>query len=195
LKRLDLYNSSQKLLTVKKNFVKQVFYTTLFVSALMILVSFRYKSFDITLSLAIGIAISFCTSLALWQFIKYMFRDLNPEAFATDGSYSTKSGSTMKSLLFTFMGTGKILVLTLVLFLVFKYLSVNALALFIGVSIVQLVVLSMVISMVLVNFLNNAKHDSDTFEEDQSSDCDNIVTTKSESVSKINSHQIAENTL
>ncbi len=192
---MDLYNSSQKLLTVKKNFVKQVFYTTLFVSALMILVSFRYKSFDITLSLAIGIAISFCTSLALWQFIKYMFRDLNPEAFATDGSHSTKSGSTMKSLLFTFMGTGKILVLTLVLFLVFKYLSVNALALFVGVSIVQLVVLSMVISMVLVNFLNNAKHDNTAFEEDQSSECDNIVTTKSESVSKINSHQIAENTL
>ena len=192
---MDLYNSSQKLLTVKKNFVKQVFYTTLFVSALMILVSFRYKSFDITLSLAIGITISFCTSLALWQFIKYMFRDLNPEAFAADGTRSSKSTSTMKSLLFTFMGTGKILVLTLVLFLVFKYLSVNALALFIGVSIVQLVVLSMVISMVLVNFLNKAKDESGVSDDHQSSGCNSDVTIKSESVSKIHSHQIAENTL
>jgi len=192
---LDLYNSSQKLLTVKKNFVKQVFYTTLFVSALMILVSFRYKSFDITLSLTIGIAISFCTSLALWQFIKYMFRDLNPATFADDGSHSSKSSSTMKSLLFTFMGTGKILVLALVLFLVFKYLSVNALALFIGVSIVQLVVLSMVISMVLVNFLNKAKGEGAVSDDHQSSEGNNIVTTKSESVSKIHSHQIAENTL
>jgi len=192
---LDLYNSSQKLLTVKKNFVKQVFYTTLFVSALMILVSFRYKSFDITLSLAIGITISFCTSLALWQFIKYMFRDLNPEAFAADGARSSKSTSTMKSLLFTFMGTGKILVLTLVLFLVFKYLSVNALALFIGVSIVQLVVLSMVISMVLVNFLNKAKDEGGVSDDHQSSGCNSDVTIKSESVSKIHSHQIAENTL
>ena len=192
---MDLYNSSQKLLTVKKNFVKQVFYTTLFVSALMILVSFRYKSFDITLSLAIGITISFCTSLALWQFIKYMFRDLNPEAFAADGARSSKSTSTMKSLLFTFMGTGKILVLTLVLFLVFKYLSVNALALFIGVSIVQLVVLSMVISMVLVNFLNRAKDEGGVSDDHQSSGCNSDVTIKSESVSKIHSHQIAENTL
>ena len=192
---MDLYNSSQKLLTVKKNFVKQVFYTTLFVSALMILVSFRYKSFDITLSLAIGITISFCTSLALWQFIKYMFRDLNPEAFAADGARSSKSTSTMKSLLFTFMGTGKILVLTLVLFLVFKYLSVNALALFIGVSIVQLVVLSMVISMVLVNFLNKAKDEGGMSDDHQSSECNNDVAIKSESVSKIHSHQIAETTL
>jgi hypothetical protein len=164
-------------------------------SVLMVLVSLRYKSLDITLSLAIGIAISFCTSLALWQFIKYMFRDLNPDTFAADGSRSSKSGSTMKSLLFTFMGTGKILVLTLVLFLVFKYLSVNALALFIGVSIVQLVVLSMVISMVLVNFINKAKDDSVASEENKSSRYGNNVTAKSESVSKIHSHQIAENTL
>jgi hypothetical protein len=192
---LDLYNKAQTLLTVKKNFVKQVFYTTLFVSVLMILISFRYKSFDLTLSLAIGIIISFCTSLALWQFIKYMFRDLNPETFADDGSRSSKSGSTMKSLLFTFMGTGKILVLTLVLFLVFKYLSVNALALFIGVSIVQLVVLSMVISMVLVNFLNKAKDEGAVSDDQQSSERNNIVADKSESVSKIHSHQIAENTL
>ena len=56
---LDLFNKSQKLLLIKKNFVKQAFYTTLFVSVLMILISFRYKSFDITLSLTIGIIISF----------------------------------------------------------------------------------------------------------------------------------------
>ena len=191
---MDLYNKAHKMLTVKKNFVKQALYTTLFVSVLMILVSFRYKSFDLTLSLTIGIVISFCTSLALWQFIKYMFRELNPATFAADGSGS-KKGSTTKSLLFTFMGTGKILVLTLVLFLVFKYLSVNALALFIGVSIVQLVVLSMVISMVLVNFLNRAKDEGGMSDDHQSSECNNDVAIKSESVSKIHSHQIAENTL
>jgi hypothetical protein len=191
---MDLYNKSHKLLTVKKNFVKQAFYTTLFVSVLMILVSLRYKSYDLTLSLTIGIVISFCTSLALWQFIKYMFRELNPATFAADGSRS-KKGSTAKSLLFTFMGTGKILVLALVFYLIFEYLPINALALFIGVSIVQLVVLSMVISMVLVNFLNKAKYDSTAPEESQSSGCDNNVTTKSESESKMQSNQIAENAL
>jgi len=191
---MDLYNRAHTLLTVKKNFVKQALYTTLFVSILMILVSFRYKSFDLTLSLTIGIVISFCTSLALWQFIKYMFRELNPATFAADGSRS-KKGSTTKSLLFTFMGTGKILVLALVFYLIFEYLPINALALFIGVSIVQLVVLSMVISMVLVNFLNKARHDSTAPEENKSSGCDNNVTTKSESESKIHSNQIAENAL
>lgn len=191
---MDLYNRAHTLLTVKKNFVKQALYTTLFVSILMILASFRYKSFDLTLSLTIGIVISFCTSLALWQFIKYMFRELNPATFAADGSRS-KKGSTTKSLLFTFMGTGKILVLALVFYLIFEYLPINALALFIGVSIVQLVVLSMVISMVLVNFLNKAKHDSTASEENKSSGCDNNVTTKSESESKIHSNQIAENAL
>ncbi len=192
---MDLYNRAHKMLTVKKNFVKQAFYTTLFVSVLMILVSFRYKSFDLTLSLTIGIVISFCTSLALWQFIKYMFRELNPATFAEDGSHSSKKGSTAKSLLFTFMGTGKILVLALVFYLIFEYLPINALALFIGVSIVQLVVLSMVISMVLVNFLNKAKDDSIVSEGDQPSGHDNNVTIKSDSVSKIHSHQIAENAL
>jgi len=191
---MDLYNKAHKMLTVKKNFVKQALYTTLFVSILMILVSFRYKSFDITLSLTIGIVISFCTSLALWQFIKYMFRELNPATFADDGSHS-KKGSTTKSLLFTFMGTGKILVLALVFYLIFEYLPINALALFIGVSIVQLVVLSMVVSMVLVNFLNNAKGDGAEYSEHDSSGSDNNIITKSESESKIHSHQIAENAL
>ncbi len=191
---MDLYNKAHKMLTVKKNFVKQALYTTLFVSILMILASFRYKSFDLTLSLTIGIVISFCTSLALWQFIKYMFRELNPATFAADGS-RTKKGSTTKSLLFTFMGTGKILVLALVFYLVFEYLPINALALFIGVSIVQLVVLSMVVSMVLVNFLNKAKGDGAEYSEHDSSGSDNNITNKSESESKIHSHQIAENAL
>ena len=192
---MDLYNKAHKMLTVKKNFVKQALYTTLFVSVLMILASFRYKSFDLTLSLTIGIIISFCTSLALWQFIKYMFRELNPETFAADGSHSSKKGSTTKSMLFAFMGTGKILVLALVFYLIFEYLPINAWALFIGISIVQLVVLSMVISMVLVNFLNKAKDDSTVPEESQSSGFDNNVTNKSESVSNIHSQQIAENVL
>ncbi|MHC4307565.1 MAG: ATP synthase subunit I [Planctomycetota bacterium] len=190
-----MYNKAHKMLTVKKNFVKQAFYTTLFVSVLMILVSLRYKSFDLTLSLTIGIIISFCTSLALWQFIKYMFRELNPATFAADGSRSSKKGSTTKSLLFTFMGTGKILVLALVFYLIFEYLPINALALFIGVSIVQLVVLSMVTSMVLVNFLNKAKDDGAEYKEHGSSGSDNNITTKSEFVSTIHSHQTAENAL
>ena len=192
---LDLFNKSQKLLLIKKNFVKQAFYTSLFVSVLLILISFRYKSFDITLSLTIGIIISFCTSLALWQFIKYMFRELNPDTFADSGPHSSKKGSTTKSLLFTFMGTGKILVLALVFYLIFKYLPIKAYALFVGVSIVQLVVLSMVLSIVLVNLLNKAKYEGTVSEENQSSGCEKDVKVKSGSVSKIHSHQVVENAL
>ncbi len=191
---LDLYNKSHKLLTIKKNFVKQALYTTLFVSVMLILVSFRYKSFDLTLSLTIGIIISFCTSLALWQWIKYVFRDLNPDLGAVNVVNATKPGSTAKSLLFTFMGVGKILILTLVFFLIFKYLPINAYALFVGVAIVQLVVLSMVVSIVLVNLLNKAKDDGAVSGGRQSGDSDNKIK-QSGSVSKMHSHQIAENSL
>lgn len=125
---LDLHNRSQKLLTVKKNFVKQAFYTTLFVSLLMVLISLRYKSFELTMSLVIGIVISFCTSLALWQWIKFMFKDLNPDGNLHKGLDSPKPDSTIKSLLFACMGVVKILVLALVFFLIFKFLPIRPVA-------------------------------------------------------------------
>lgn len=156
---LDLYNRSQKLLIVKENFAKQAFFTTLFVSILMVLVSFRYGSFSLTLSLVIGIIISFCASLTLWQWVKYVFRDLNPHAHSPDtegAAYTSLSISTTKSLVFALMGVGKMLALALAFFFIFKYLSINTVALFVGVSVVQLVVFSMVISMVLVNMLNRS---------------------------------------
>jgi hypothetical protein len=191
---MDLYNKSHKLLTIKKNFVKQAFYTTLFVSILLILISFRYKSFDLTLSLVIGITISFCTSLTLWQWIKYVFRDLNPEISSINDLNATKPGATTKSLLITFMGVGKILILALVFFLIFKYLPIKVYALFAGVAIVQLVILSMVLSIVLVNLLNKAKNDGVAFEDHQNNESDNNIN-QSESISKMHSHKIVENTL
>lgn len=149
---LDLFNKSQKLLTIKKNFVKQTFYTTLFVSVLMILISFRYQSFELTLSLSIGIIISFCSSLVLWRWINYIFKDLKP------GTVPDKKPSpAIKSVAFALMGTGKIFVLSLIFFLIFKFLSINIIALFIGISVVQFVVLSMIVSIVLVNMLNNVR--------------------------------------
>ena len=192
---LDLYNRSQKLLTVKKNFVKQVFYTTLFVSVLMVLASLRYKSFEITLGLVIGILISFCTSLGLWQWIKFMFKDLNPEASKNNGLHSPKPDSTVKSLIFACMGVGKILVLALVFFLIFKYLPIKPFAFFVGVSIVQLVVFSMIVSIVLVNMLNSTIGVDSVSEENQSSGCDKKVDINSTSVSKTHSQKVAGNAL
>jgi hypothetical protein len=55
------------------------------------------------------------------------------------------------------MAIGKIFVLGLVFFLIFKFLSINIFALFIGISVVQLVVFSMITSIVLVNMLNNVR--------------------------------------
>ncbi|MDR4504994.1 MAG: hypothetical protein MRK01_09425 [Candidatus Scalindua sp.] len=192
---LDLYNRSQKLLAVKKNFIKQVFYTTLFVSFLMVLVSLRYKSLELTLGLGMGIVISFCTSLALWQWIKFMFKDLNPDRNINNGLNSPKPDSTVKSLIFACMGVGKMLVLALVFFLIFKYLPIKPFAFFVGVSIVQLVVFSMIVSMVLVNMLNSTIGVGSVSEENQSSGCDTNAAGKTEPVSKGHSHQIAENAL
>ncbi len=171
---LNINKDSNKLLTVDTNFTKRAFYTTLFVSVLMILISLRYQSFTITLSLAIGIIISVCSSLVLWKWIKYIFQDLNP-----DTSANSKSAPIIKSVAFAFMGIGKIFVLGLVFFLIFKFLSINIYALFIGISVVQLVVLSMIVSIVLVNMLNRTRGSN----------------VKSESVSRNRSHQIAEKVL
>ncbi len=171
---LNINKDSNNLLTVDTNFTKRALYTTLFVSILMILISLRYQSFTITLSLAIGIIISFCSSLVLWKWIKYIFSDLNPDAGA-----NSKSAPIIKSVAFAFMAIGKIFVLGLVFFLIFKFLSINIYALFIGISVVQLVVLSMIVSIVLVNMLNNIRGSN----------------VKSESVSKNRSHQIAEKVL
>ena len=171
---LNINKDSNKLLTVDTNFTKRALYTTLFVSILMILISLRYQSFTITLSLAIGIIISFCSSLVLWKWINYIFQDLNP-----DTSANSKSAPIIKSVAFAFMGIGKIFVLGLVFFLIFKFLSINIYALFIGISVVQLVVLSMIVSIVLVNMLNRTRGSN----------------VKSESVSRNRSHQIAEKVL
>jgi hypothetical protein len=171
---LNINKDSNNLLTVDTNFTKRALYTTLFVSILMILFSLRYQSFTITLSLAIGIIISFCSSLVLWKWIKYIFQDLNPDTNA-----NSKSAPIIKSVAFAFMGIGKIFVLGLVFFLIFKFLSINIYALFIGISVVQLVVLSMIVSIVLVNMLNRTRGSN----------------VKSESVSRNRSHQIAEKVL
>jgi hypothetical protein len=153
---LNINKNSHKLLTINKDFIKHAFYATLFVSILMILVSLRYQSFTITLSLVIGITISFCSSLVLWRWINYIFRDLNPDTGINNKPNASKSNPTIKSFAFAFMGIGKIFILGLVFFLIFKFLSINIYALFIGISVVQLVVLSMIVSIVLVNMLNRA---------------------------------------
>ena len=149
---LNIYKNSYELLTVKKNFVKQAFYATLFVSILMVLASLRYQSFEITISLIIGIIVSFCSSFVLWRWINYIFNDLKPGAVT-----NSKPSSAIKSVAFALMGIGKIFVLGLVFFLIFKFLSINIFALFIGISVVQLVVFSMIVSIVLVNMLNNVR--------------------------------------
>lgn len=141
-----------KLLTVNKSFVKQAFYATLFVSILMVLASFRYQSFEITVGLIIGIMVSLCSSFVLWQWINYIISDLKPGAVPV-----TKPSPAIKSVAFALMGIGKIFVLGLVFFLIFKFLSINIIALFIGLSVVQLVVLSMIVSIVLVDMLNNVR--------------------------------------
>ena len=149
---LNIYENSHKLLTVKKNFVKQAFYATLFVSILMVLASLRYQSFEITIGLIIGIIVSFCSSFVLWRWINYIFNDLKPGAVT-----NSKPSPAIKSVAFALMGIGKIFVLGLVFFLIFKFLSINVFALFIGISVVQLVVFSMIASIVLVNMLNNVR--------------------------------------
>lgn len=187
---LNIYENSHKLLTVNKSFVKQAFCAALFVSVLLVLASFRYQSFEITMGLIIGIIVSLCSSYVLWRWINYIISDLKPGAVP-----NTKPSPAIKSVAFALMGIGKIFVLGLVFFLIFKFLSINVFALFIGISVVQLVVLSMIVSIVLVNLLNNVRGVNSVSEKHQSPEHDKGVHVKSESVSRTHYHQIAENTL
>ncbi len=143
-----------KLLIVDKNFPRNAFYTTLFVSALLILSSIRYQSFELTMSLVIGIIISFCSSLTLWWLINYLFREYNLDIYASNHVRLLKTNPKRKSVIFAFVGIGKIIVLGLIISLVFKFLSINIYAFLIGISVVQIVVFSMMVSIVLVNMLN-----------------------------------------
>ena len=148
---------SDKLLFADKDFPRRVFYTTLFVSILILLASLKYQSFELTISLFIGIFVSFCSALVLWRWINYTFKDFDPEANSRDHGPLTKANQIIKSSVFAFMGIGKIFVLGIFFFLIFKFISINIIALFIGISIVQIVVLFMIVSMMLVNALNKTQ--------------------------------------
>ncbi len=154
---LNTCRHSDKLLIADKNFPKQVFYTTLFVSMLILLISLKYQSFELTISLFIGIFVSFCSALVLWRWINYIFKEFDPDASSHKHEPLTKANQIIKSSIFAFMGIGKIFILGLFFFLIFKFVSINIIALFIGISIVQIVMLLMIVSMMLVNTLNKTR--------------------------------------
>ena len=154
---LSIHKKPDKLLIADKNFPKQVFYTTLFVSALVLLGSLRYQSFELTISLFIGCLVSFGSAYVLWRWINYTFKEFDPESSDLKHERLTKTNQIIKSCVFAFMGIGKIFVLGLFFFLIFKFVSINVLALFIGISIVQIVMFFMIVSMMLVNTLNKTR--------------------------------------
>lgn len=154
---LNFSRNSDKLLFADKNFPRRVFYTTLFVSILILLSSLKYQSFELSISLFIGVFVSFCSALVLWRWINYIFKDFDPDANSQDHAPLTKANQIIKSCLFAFMGIGKIFVLGLFFFLVFKFISINVIALFIGISVVQIVMFLMIVSMMLVNTLNKTQ--------------------------------------
>ena len=154
---LKTCRNSDKLLFADKNFPRRVFYTTLFVSALILLASLKYQSFELTISLFIGVFVSFCSAIVLWRWINYTFKDFDPEANSQNHESLTKVVQIIKSSIFAFMGIGKIFILGIFFFLIFKFISINIIALFIGISIVQIVMLLMIVSMMLVNTLNKTQ--------------------------------------
>jgi len=126
-------------------FPKRVFKTSIILSVIFLVYSLFFYSMPVTLGLLIGEVISICS-------LKVLLRTIN--AFFVVDKIVAKSGSVKK--IVTLIGSVKFLFFGALLFFVFKYLTVNIIALFVGVSIVQIVIFFKILGLLFVNHLDES---------------------------------------
>lgn len=126
-----------------KGFPKRVLKTSIILSFVFIIYSFYFNSLEITYSLALGIGISIGTIYLLWRVLKsvYVLGDV--------GTVKKRAKH-----LVTLAGVCKYIFVSFILFFVFRHLKINLIALFIGVSIVQIVIVFKMLGFFLINYLN-----------------------------------------
>ncbi len=131
--------------SLDEGFPRRVFKTSIILSAIFLVYSLFFYSMPVTLGLVIGEAISICSLKILLSTISKFFLVDN---------IAKKKGSIKK--IVTFISTVKFMFFGAILFFVFKYLTVNVLALFVGVSIVQIVIFFKILGLLFVNHLNKS---------------------------------------
>lgn len=145
---MDISNLS-KLQYPDEGFPKRVFKTSAIVSGLFLFYSFYFYSLPITVSLVVGIVISFVTMQILWKILRTVFVPQNVNG-------EVKSSKVKVKRIFVFVGTAKYIAVGIFLFFVFKYIKVNVFALLVGVSVIQIVIIFKIIGLCFINFLNKS---------------------------------------
>ena len=131
-----------------EGFPGRVLKTSAIISALFVFYSFYFYSLSITLSLSVGIVISFFTIQILWKLLRTVFV---PSGVGS----ASETGKSLKNI-FLAAGIVKYVVVVAFLYFVFKYIEVNILALFIGVSVIQIVIVFKIAGLYFLKFINKS---------------------------------------
>lgn len=132
-------------LKIDEDFPERVIRTSLILTGFIFFISLAKWSFEITAGFGIGAVISLLFFIILRYSVKCF---LNPDE---------KGGKIFFGIAFLLKFTA----LILSLFLIIKYLSINFLALMVGIGLVQVVLLLKVIGIVIVNYMNQNAAQSD----------------------------------
>lgn len=132
--------SKGNLFELDPGFPERVFDTSLFTGILLIVCSTALNSMNITLSLAAGVAISLIFCRILWWSIRRFMRP------------SMKGQKPA----FLLIGIIKYIAMGTAMFFLFRYFEIHIIALFVGLSTVQAVIMLKFLSLLLVDFLNKS---------------------------------------
>ncbi|MGR3219310.1 MAG: ATP synthase subunit I [Candidatus Anammoxibacter sp.] len=139
---------SGKFLYLDNDFPRRVFKASMVLSVVLTVFSVAFWSLEITCGLFVGMVISIGLMRLLWWMISVVF----PVIVKADIKNKEKK---VKLSLICF-SLVKYCLISAGLFYVLRYVHVNLIAFFIGISFVQLVMVSKILSILLVNYLNKS---------------------------------------
>jgi len=137
---------SDKFLFLDNNFPKRVFKTSIILSLILAFVSISFWSFEITAGLSIGMGISFGLMRLLWWLTSVVF----PEIIKSN----VKNKEKKVKFNLIFFNLVKYILISVGLFYILRYIPLDIFAFLIGISFVQLVMVSKISSVFLVNYIN-----------------------------------------
>ena len=126
------------ILKIDEGLPLRVLNTSLIVAAIVLLISISNWPFEVTLGLAVGMGISIIFFMLLCGSVKSLV--------------IIEKNSRMP--IFVVVTILKFIVLSAVLFLIFKYLSISYLALLIGIGLAQSIIFLKLTGMGIVNYMN-----------------------------------------
>ncbi len=126
------------ILKIDEGLPRRALNTSLIVAALVLLISISNWPFEVTLGLAVGMGISIIFFMLLCGSVKSL----------------VIIEKNRRMPFFVIVTILKFIVLSIALFLVFKYLSISYLALLIGIGLAQSIIFLKLIGMEMVNYMN-----------------------------------------